>query len=102
MDWFKTFPVQKPGVVGRVIGSEAVIILPEKAQVKILNELGARVWSLADGHQTIGDIIDIISKEYEVTTQQAETDIVEFIELLVKNEIIQLTENPINAALNSL
>ena len=36
-----------PAVIDRIIEDEAVLVLSEQGQVKVLNEVGARIWALA-------------------------------------------------------
>jgi hypothetical protein len=88
------YPILRDGIVGRVIADEAVIVLPEQGQVKVLNEVGARVWELVNGQRTIGDIINIICQEYDVLPDQADVDIVEFFYQLEQKNIILFSPNP--------
>lgn len=88
------YPIKIPGIVGRLVGEEAVVILPEKGQVKVLNEVGARIWTLADGRNTIRDIINAICEEYKVPTEQAEADVLDFIRLLIDKNVLELKHKP--------
>jgi hypothetical protein len=84
----KNIPVHNPAVVGRIVSDEAVIVLPKMGQVKVFNEVGARIWSLIDGVRTVGEIITIINKEFSVNEEDAENDTREFLTQLVEREII--------------
>lgn len=94
MTSLEKIPILKINVVGRVLENqdptktEAVIVLPEKGQVKVLNEVGSRIWSLVDGKRRISDIIGIIVKEYQVDEDIAEKDAITFFEDLFKKGII--------------
>jgi len=44
-----------------------------------LNEVGTVVWGLLDGTTTVSQIIDAVSREYEVTREETEADIIELI-----------------------
>ena len=83
-------PVPNPDVVGRLVGDEAVLVIAGKGEVKVLNEIGARIWSLIDGTRTVGDIAGLICSEYDVEPAQAEADAIEFIEQLVGKGILTL------------
>ncbi|MCI0521419.1 MAG: PqqD family protein [Chloroflexi bacterium] len=80
-----SIPAPAPGVVGRVIpgeGSapmEAVLVLPARGQVKVLNELGAKIWSLLDGRRSVREIAAALCAEYAVGREQAEQDTLEFL-----------------------
>jgi hypothetical protein len=71
-------PSPNPNVVGRILDGEAVLVLPEKGKVKVLNEVGARIWSLSDGTRSLQEIAAEICREYQVETSQAETDVLAF------------------------
>ncbi len=81
-------PVQNPAVVGRLVGDEAVLVLPLKGQVKVLNEVGARIWSLIDGTRTVKEIAAIILEDFSVSEEEAMKDAREFIQQLAEREII--------------
>ena len=63
MDLANRFPAPHNQVAGRVIDGEAVLVLAESSKVQILNEVGARVWELADGTRSLAQIIDTIVGE---------------------------------------
>lgn len=83
-----TRPTPNPTVVGRVVEGEAVLVLPERGEVKVLNEVGARIWELVDGSRTIREIVDVICAEYDVEQAQAESDTLAFIAELESKGII--------------
>jgi len=87
-------PQPVPGVVGRMIESavptqtEAVLVLPEKGQVKVLNEVGARIWKLVDSKNSVRQIAENICREYQVEQNQAEADTMIFISDLIDRGIV--------------
>ncbi len=85
LEWL---PVQNSAVVGRLVGDEAVLVLPSKGQVKVLNEVGARIWSLIDGKRTVRDIITTILTEFSVSEAELMKDAEDFLEQLALREII--------------
>jgi len=84
-----------PGVVSRLIEGEAVIVLPEQGRTKVLNEVGSRIWALADGTRTLGSIVEIICQEYEVTPAQAQADVLAFAERLARDGVFVLVSPPL-------
>jgi len=89
-----SYPVPNPAVVGRIIEGEAVLVLPEQGQVKVLNEVGARIWALADGTRTLRQIVATLCDEYEVDQAQAEADVCAFAAELEEKGIISLSPHP--------
>jgi hypothetical protein len=52
-------------------------------KIYLLNEVGGRIWELLDGQRRGRDIKDIIAGEFEVSVEEAENDIVEFLQKLL-------------------
>jgi len=89
-----SYPVPTAAVVGRLVEHEAVLVLPEKAQVKVLNEVGARIWALADGRRTLRQIAAALSEEYAVDQPQAEADTLDFVSRLAELGIVSFSAQP--------
>jgi len=85
-------PIPNTGVISRMINSEAVLVLPTKGKVKVLNEVGARIWSLIDGVRTVGNISALIESEYAVSAEDAQRDTSIFLSQLEDREIIIFSE----------
>jgi hypothetical protein len=80
------------GVIGRVVDDEAVIVLPGEGKVKVLNEVGAFIWSQIDGIRTISEIVNLVCDEYDVDQPQAQTDTITFLTDLQQRGVIVLVE----------
>ena len=74
-----SIPCRVEGVLGRVVDGEAVLVLPVIGKVKVLNEVGAFIWSNVDGVNSVRDISEIICAEYEVDRKEAEEDALSFL-----------------------
>jgi hypothetical protein len=74
---------------GRLLDQEAVIVLPDKGEVKVLNEVGARIWALADGSRSVREIAAEIARQYDVSVAQAEADTLEFLRDLREKALIE-------------
>ena len=79
-----------PSIVSRKIVGEFMLVpirskTAEIDSIYTLNEVAARIWELVDGTITAERIRDIILQEYEVSSAEAEADLVE---LLVQLESI--------------
>jgi hypothetical protein len=81
-------PLPNPEVVGRMIDNEAVLVLPGKGEIKVLNEVGGRIWSLIDGQRTIQAIAGEIYSEFKVSQPEAESDSLAFIQQLWDKEVV--------------
>jgi hypothetical protein len=81
---------EKDGMmVGRMIADEFILV-PIRQNVGdlqcmyTLNRVGSRIWELLDEHKTVDELVGIITREYEVETDQARADVIEFLEQLTE------------------
>ena len=74
----------------RRLEQEAVVVLPDKGEVKVLNEVGARIWTLADGSRTVRDIIAALCAEFEVPPVVVEADTLKFLAELQQKGLITI------------
>ena len=85
-------------VVSRKIVDELILVpmrkdVADAETLYTLNEVGARVYELIDGERPLQGIMDTIVKEFEVTRQQAESDVREFVAQLLEIESIRRVES---------
>ena len=73
-------PVKSEQVAYRIIDKEAVLVLLDRQETVVLNEVGARIWEIIDAKKTLDEIARLISSEFEVTYEEARKDASGFIE----------------------
>ena len=83
-----TIPVPNPNVVSRVVENEAVLVMPEAGQVKVLNQVGASIWQLTDGQRSIAEIANRVCEEFEVNLNQCQADTLNFIAELQQKGVV--------------
>ncbi|HIC91419.1 MAG TPA: PqqD family protein [Syntrophaceae bacterium] len=76
-----------PNMVSREIVDEVILVpirqnVGDLESIYTLNEVGARIWELIDGKMKVSEIKEKIVKEFEVTSEEAEKDIVEYLQQL--------------------
>ena len=81
----------------RIIDEQAIILSLKDHQIRSLNPVGTRIWQLADGKTSVAQIAQAISKEYEISKNDAEQDVEDFINILVQKEISYWTTPPLNS-----
>ena len=80
MDIFqKSCPNHHPDVVSRVVAGEAVVLSPKQYIVRMFNEVGTRIWELADGTKTPAQIATLLVEEYDVSLVEAQTQTSQFL-----------------------
>jgi hypothetical protein len=88
MDITKAYPRPHPQTAGRVIDGEAVLILADASEINVLNPVGSRIYELADGEHSIADIASVVAREFEVTFEEAVTDIMQFLQELTDADVM--------------
>lgn len=81
-------PIPNPQIVDRILADEAVLVMAEAGQVKVLNQVGARIWQLIDGQRPISQIAQIIHEEFEVDLAECQQDTLTFINELANKGIV--------------
>jgi len=74
---------QSPRTAARVVDGHALVIVIDDRRLHSLNGVGTRVWELADGSKTIGQIADEIVREFDVTRDVALEHTIEFVQQLM-------------------
>ena len=81
---------EKDGMmVGRMIADEFILVpirqnVSDLQYMYTLNTVGSRIWELLDNYKTIGEIAEIVTREYEVDIAEAEADVIEFLDQLTE------------------
>jgi len=80
-------------IVFRKIADEFILVpirqnVGDLESISTLNEVAARIWELIDGNMKVSEIKDKIIEEFEVTPQQAEKDLIEYLQQLEGIEAI--------------
>ncbi len=83
-------PVQNNALTIRQIGKETIILTEEGEELHTLDETGTFVWLTIDGKKSLGQILDMICAEYDVTYDRAREDLIVFTETLMKKGIIKI------------
>lgn len=74
-----TVLTRTPDAAYRIYDGQATIILPARAEVKVLNEIGSLVWDAIDGKRTLGAILDRVQQEFDISREQAQGDLFAFL-----------------------
>lgn len=75
-----------------MVGDEGVIVLQERGEIVVVNELGARIVDLLS-KQTIArreDIVSVLERTYDVERPTLEDDVRVFLEDLVNGGIAEI------------
>ncbi len=89
------YPIPHPQVATRIVDEAAVIVLADSGEVSVLNAVGTRVWALADGSRNVQAIVDAIQAEYDVSLEQAQQDVITFLQSLIEAGAVMLADEAV-------
>ncbi|MBW2063626.1 MAG: PqqD family protein [Deltaproteobacteria bacterium] len=78
---------KRGSMASRRIGDNMVLVpigkgVADLENIYTLNETGAFIWEMVDGMTKVGEIRDVIVKEYDITPAEAEQDLLEHLNQL--------------------
>lgn len=74
----------------RPIGDEGgLVVLPDRAEVKVLNPVAISIFSMLDGEHTVQQIAESLSNEFDVEVETALRDVQVFVGELRENEMLE-------------
>lgn len=84
---------KSPDLTTRAIAGETLIVpvtnrVGDLDSIYTLNEVGSRIWQLIDDQTRVRQIVESVSREYEVTAEEAEQDVTELISSLADAGLI--------------
>jgi len=82
-------PLRNPDCAYRAIEDEGgLVVLPGRGEVKVLNAVGVKVFSLLDGKNTVEEIVAAVTGEFEVPADEVRDDVRAFLGELAKNGML--------------
>lgn len=89
MDLLMAFPRRHPDTAFRQIGDEGgLVVLPGRAEVKVLNPVGIAVFSRLDGSRDVEALAAAVADEFEIELGQAREDVVSFLTELQREGLL--------------
>jgi methyltransferase-like protein len=79
------FPFQR-------IEDSVVIVDTKDRLLHQLNEVGSYIWEYLDKKPSLDEIVDSVAEEYEVDLAVAQREIPQFLETLLENHLIKISE----------
>jgi len=79
-------------VLFKDVGGEAVVLNLETGKYYGLDEVGARMWTLLNEKKQVKEVYHALVKEFEVSTDQLEHDLLSLVNQLANNGLLQVDE----------
>ena len=87
-------PRRHPDTAFRQVGDEGgLVVLPTRAEVKVVNPVGAKVFGLLDGEHSVEAITEAVLEEFEITREEARRDIEAFLKDLADHGMLARTDS---------
>ena len=77
-------------VIVRQLGDESVMLDMASGYYFGLDPVGARIWQLLSETSSFAEIVERLAQEYDVTPEQAESDLVRFVQELKANGLLSV------------
>ena len=85
------YPRRHPDSAFRPVTDEGgLVVLPGRAEVKVLNPVAIKVFGLLDGQHSVEEIAQLVTAEFEVDHEQAISDIRRFLDELERHGMLAL------------
>jgi len=85
----KNIWIRSANAKAKVINRKAIIINLEKGNYYQLNGVATRIWEMLDGKNSLSQIVEKISKEFDAEKKQVEKDALQLIADLQKEGLIE-------------
>lgn len=74
------YPCRKRENAFRAVKDEGgLVVIPTKSEVKVLNPVASKIYSMLDGSHSIEAIVEMVTAEFEVVDEQARQDVEQFL-----------------------
>lgn len=75
-------------LASRTLDGETVIVDPQQNMVRMLNEVGSRIWELADGSRTPEQIATELAEEFDLSFGEIYADVLQFLNELDSKQLL--------------
>ena len=82
--------VAKKGHLATDLGNETVIFNTQYEKYYGLNDVGTRVWALIQEPKTVGEIVNVVTQEYDVEPERFERDLKKLLQDLQSANLIEI------------
>jgi coenzyme PQQ biosynthesis protein PqqD len=68
---------------------ETVLLLPAEEKLLGLNAVAGRIWELADGTRTLGDVVRLLEQEFDTSEKDLARDTLAFVNALAARGLVE-------------
>lgn len=75
-------------VIDRLVDDEMLLIQTNSGNFFSLNAVGTRVWEALEDAVTVEDLVSLITAEYDVDEDRAQSDIMRLLDQLIEERLV--------------
>jgi hypothetical protein len=88
----EAIPILSPELIWRELDDGTVVVTPEEGKVRVLNRTGTSIWLQINGQHSLAEIAEHLIEEFDVSQEQAVSDVTSFLTDLSQRGLIDLTD----------
>ena len=81
-------PSRRSDVLAQAAGDTVILLTPDSGEYFTLNEVGSRIWELADGSRSVTEIAAVLVEEYEAPLDEVRSDALEVLGELAEEGLV--------------
>jgi hypothetical protein len=81
-------PQRREDILMQAAGDTVVLLTPDSGEYFTLNEVGGRIWELADGTRSIEEIAAALVAEYEAPLEEVRADTLDVLAELAREGLV--------------
>lgn len=81
-------PRRQEGVLAQTAGEATILLTPESGEYFSLDDVGGRIWELADGSRSAREIARVLHDEYDAPLETIEADTLELLAELAERQLL--------------
>jgi hypothetical protein len=81
-------PTRRADVLAQAAGDTVILLTPDSGEYFTLNEVGGRIWELADGSRSVAEIAAALGEEYEAPLEEIQADALDVLSELAEQGLI--------------
>lgn len=70
---------RQEGILAQEAQGQTVLLRLEDGGYYAVDEVGAMIWELCDGHRSVGEIVSLLCAEFDATEATVRADVLEFV-----------------------
>jgi Coenzyme PQQ synthesis protein D (PqqD) len=81
-------PQRRSDVLAQAAGDTVILLTPDSGEYFTLNEVGGRIWELADGSRSVAEIVGLLAEEYDAPLDEIQADALEVLSQLAEERLV--------------